>query len=111
MDGARAMAVLAGLEGRVTLEGHAHWPLVKFTGENGGDDPVTKALWLQEMTRRGVLILATHNICAALDESAVDVVLKAYASSFKTVRAALDAGQVRESLDGPMPTPAFRARG
>lgn len=111
MDGARAMVKLAGLEGRVTFEGHAHWPLVKFTGENGGDDPVTKALWLQEMTRRGVLILTTHNICAALDESAIDVVLKAYASSLKTVRTALDAGRVRESLDGPMPTPAFRARG
>jgi glutamate-1-semialdehyde 2,1-aminomutase/spore coat polysaccharide biosynthesis protein SpsF len=113
MDGARTMIALAGLEGRVTLTGHPHWPLIRFAGADGAgaDDPVAKALWMQEMTRRGVLILATHNICAALDESAVDVVLKAYASAFKVVRKAIDAGQVRESLDGPIPTPAFRARG
>lgn len=111
MDGARTMIALAGLDGRVSLHGHPHWPLVKFTGADGVEDPLAKALWLQEMTRRGVLILATHNVCAALDDAAVDVVLKAYASSLKVVRAAIDADRVRQALDGPVPTPAFRARG
>ena len=68
-------------------------------------------LWLQEVTRRGVLVLSTHNTCAALDETAVEHVLRAYAEAFKYVGSVLTRGDdLRGHLDGPVPTPAFRVR-
>lgn len=111
-DGARVMAKAAGLEQVFRLKGHHHWQIFSFVGENGADDPATRALWIQEVTRRGVLILTTFNISAALDESAVMTVLKAFAHGFKREAKAKKLGIKPESwLDGPMPVPAFRVRG
>lgn len=111
-DGARVMADAAGLEGVFQLKGHPHWSLFSFVDENGADDSKMRALWIQEVTRRGVLILTTFNISAALDESCVMKVLSAFAYGFKRVaearRLGIDAGSW---LEGPIPVPAFRARG
>jgi len=111
-DGARVMAAAAGLQDAFQLKGHPHWSLFSFVDEKGVDDPATKALWVQEVTRRGVLILTTFNISAALDESSVTTVLSAFAHAFKRVAQARTLGVRSESwLDGPIPVPAFRARG
>lgn len=111
-DGAIAFAHEAGLEGRFHIWGHPNWALLKFTDLSGADDPLLRAIWLQEVHRRGVLILATHNTCTALDPEAVDQVLRAYAGAFKRVGQLLASGiDLRSELDGPIPTPAFRARG
>lgn len=111
-DGARVMAAAAGLQDSFQLKGHPHWSLFSFVDENGVDDPATRALWVQEVTRRGVLILTTFNISAALDESSVTTVLCAFAHAFKRVAQARSLGVRPDSwLDGPIPVPAFRARG
>jgi glutamate-1-semialdehyde 2,1-aminomutase/spore coat polysaccharide biosynthesis protein SpsF len=110
-DGALVMAGAVGLKDSFRLAGHPHWSLFSFVDEKGADDPVTRALWVQEVTRRGVLILTTFNICAALDESSVTTVLSAFAHAFKRVAEARSRGVNPESwLDGPIPVPAFRAR-
>nr|MBI1232827.1 aminotransferase class III-fold pyridoxal phosphate-dependent enzyme [Cytophagales bacterium] len=111
-NGAKVMAEAAGLKDAFCLHGHPHWALFSFVDENGADDAVTRALWVQEVTRRGVLILTTFNICAALDEEATTKVLNAFAHAFKRVAAA-KAQSIRPEkwLDGPIPVPAFRARG
>jgi glutamate-1-semialdehyde 2,1-aminomutase len=111
-DGARVMAAAAGLGDAFRLKGHPHWSYFSFVDQNGVDDPATRALWVQEVTRRGVLILTTFNISAALDEAAVKTVLTAFAHAFKRVAEARRLGVSPESwLDGPIPVPAFRARG
>lgn len=111
-DGASVMAAAAGLEDCFRIKGHPHWAHFSFVDENGADDPATRALWVQEVTRRGVLILTTFNISAALDEAAVKTVLSAFACGFKRVAEARRQGVAPESwLDGPVPVPAFRARG
>ncbi len=62
-------------------------------------------------TRRGVLVLSTHNTCAALGEAAVERVLRVYAEAFKYVGSVLERGDdLRGPLDGPVATPAFRVR-
>ena len=112
MDGARVMAAAAGLEDVFVIKGHPHWCLFSFVDKNGADDPATRALWVQEVTRRGVLILTTFNISAALDEASVKTVLSAFAHGFKRVAEAKALGLNPESwLDGPIPIPAFRTRG
>jgi glutamate-1-semialdehyde 2,1-aminomutase len=112
VDGVNAFANLAGLGDRVRTHGHPNWGLLRFLDADGRDDPVLKALWTQEVTRRGVLVLATHNICAALDYDAIEHVLRAYAEAFKYVGGLVAAGvRLEPRLEGPVPAPAFRARG
>jgi glutamate-1-semialdehyde aminotransferase/spore coat polysaccharide biosynthesis protein SpsF (cytidylyltransferase family) len=110
-DGARVMAAAVGLKDSFQLKGHPHWSLFSFVDANGVDDPATRALWVQELTRRNVLILTTFNVSAALDESSVTTVLSAFAHAFKRVAKARSLGVRPETwLDGPIPVPAFRAR-
>lgn len=111
-DGARALAELAGLGHRFAVQGHRNWLLLRFLDALGEDDPILRALWLQEVTRRGVLIISTHNISAALGRAEVEHVLAAYAAAFKYIGGLVAAGSALEAhLDGPVPTPAFRVRG
>jgi glutamate-1-semialdehyde aminotransferase len=110
-DGALVMANQAGLENNFVLKGHPHWPIFSFVDQNGEDDPVTRALWIQELTRRGVLILTTFNISSALDEASVNTVLSSFAHAFKRVAKAKNLGiDPATWLDGPPCTPAFKAR-
>ena len=111
-DGAKVMAKAAGLENEFQLQGHPHWPIFSFVDKDGQMDRATTALWVQEVTRRGVLILTTFNICAALDEANVTTVLNAFAHAFKRVQKARNEGVSAEKwLAGPVPVPAFKVRG
>ncbi len=111
-DGAVAFAQQAGLGERFKTAGRSSWCLLRFVDAAGKEDAVLKTLWIQEVTRRGVLILATHNVSAALEKAEVDHVLQAYAEAFKYVGGLVRAGaDLGSYLDGPVPTPAFRARG
>jgi glutamate-1-semialdehyde 2,1-aminomutase/spore coat polysaccharide biosynthesis protein SpsF len=111
-DGTVALAQCAGLGDRFAMVGRPTWCLLRFLDAAGKDDPVLKTLWIQEVTRRGVLILTTHNVNAAFDRGAVEHVLRAYAEAFKYVGAMLkEKRDLAALLDGPVPTPAFRARG
>jgi len=111
-DGVRVLAELSGLQNRFVALGHRNWPFLRFLDESGAEDQVLRALWLQEVTRRGVLIISTHNISAALTRNDVEHVLGAYASAFKYVGGLVAEGaDLASHLDGPIPTPAFRVRG
>lgn len=110
-DGARVMAQNAGLGDHFRVKGHPHWAVFNYVDDDGNPDPATTALWLQEVTRRGVLILTTFNISATMDEDQVMIILSAFAGGFKLVAEAKAQGvNPIEWLDGPVPVPAFRAR-
>ena len=110
-DGVIALADAAGLGTRFEACGLPNWLLLRFLDGNGREDPVLRALWNQEVVRRGVLILATHNVSAALDVPAVEYVLRAYAEAFKYIGELVgERVDLARCLDGPVPTPAFRPR-
>ena len=111
-NGSITLAKAAGLANRFSVSGHPHWASFAFFDENGNPDPYLRAVWIQEVTRRGVLILTTFNVCAALTEGDVHRVLSAFASAFKYIASLISAGKSLSShLDGPLPVPAFKVRG
>ena len=110
-NGAMVMAKIAGLENNFKLDGHPHWCTFSFVDDLGREDPETKALWIQEVTRHGVLILTTFNISASLTYEDVEKILLAFAHAFKVV------ANVKKNnysplkfLSGEMPVPAFKVR-
>ncbi len=110
-DGAKAMAKATGLGDYFKLHGHHNWSIFDFIDQNGNSDSAIKALWIQEVTRSGVLILTTINISASLDQYCVDKVLKAFAKGFKRVKYCRDNKlDPKDLIDGPIPIPAFKAR-
>lgn len=109
-DGVNAMAKEAGLGQRVKAVGRPQWSLMKFTGQSGADDPLLKNLFQQEAVKRGVLLLATHNLTAAHDSSAIHQTLESYAEVLKTLASWVGDANPARFLEGPMTQPVFRVR-
>lgn len=109
-DGVNTMAKESGLGHRIQATGRPQWSLLKFTDNNGADDPLLKNLFQQEAVKRGVLILATHNLTAAHDVPAIHGTLESYAEVLKTLASWANDADPSRFLDGPMSQPVFRVR-
>jgi len=83
-----------GLETSITLSGLP--PLVRLTFKN---DQIA-ALFRREMIASGTLIIASHNVCAALGPSEIARVAKSYDHACGVVAEALKAGDIERRLAG-----------
>jgi glutamate-1-semialdehyde aminotransferase/spore coat polysaccharide biosynthesis protein SpsF (cytidylyltransferase family) len=109
-DGVNTMVKEAGLSARIKAVGRSQWSLLKFTEESGVESPVLKNLFQQEALKRGVLLLVTHNMTGAHDNSAIHQTLEAYAEVIKTLANWLQDSDPARFLEGAMSQPVFRVR-
>lgn len=109
-EGINAMAKEAGLGQHISAVGRPQWSLLKFSDQNGAASPLLKNLFQQEAVKRGVLLLATHNLTAAHDRQAIHQTLEVYAEVLKTLAAWLADPDPARFLEGPMAQPVFRVR-
>jgi glutamate-1-semialdehyde aminotransferase/spore coat polysaccharide biosynthesis protein SpsF (cytidylyltransferase family) len=109
-DGIKAMTKEAGLAERIRIAGRPQWSLLKFSDAGGADSPLLRNLFQQEAMKRGVLLLATHNLTAAHDSRDIHQTLEAYAEVLKTLAVWVEDSNPARFLDGPMSQPVFRVR-
>ncbi len=109
-DAVQSLAKEAGLSQRVRTLGRPQWTLLKFTDEKGADSPLLKNLFQQELVKRGVLLLATHNLTAAHDGDAIHQTLEVYAEVLKTLAHWIEDPEPSRFLEGPLAQPVFRVR-
>ena len=109
-EGLNALAKEAGLQDRIKCIGYPFWSLIKFVDADGKDSLLVRSLFTQECVKRGVLLLATHNMTAAHDPLAVEQTLRVYAEVCKTVANWLSEPRPEEHLEGEMIQPVFRVR-
>jgi glutamate-1-semialdehyde aminotransferase/spore coat polysaccharide biosynthesis protein SpsF (cytidylyltransferase family) len=109
-DGLNVMATELGLQNRIRCVGRAQWSLLRFQNCKGFDDPLLKNLFQQEAVKRGVLIMATHNMTAAHDAAAIEQTLEAYADIVRTLAEWLDDPHPARFLEGNMSQPVFKVR-
>jgi glutamate-1-semialdehyde aminotransferase/spore coat polysaccharide biosynthesis protein SpsF (cytidylyltransferase family)/predicted dehydrogenase len=110
-EGLNAMAKQAGLQERIRCVGYPFWSLIKFLDADGNDSFLVRSLFTQECVKRGVLLLATHNMTAAHDPLAIEHTLRVYAEVCKTLAKWLGEPRAEEHLEGEMIEPVFRVRG
>ena len=109
-DSFNALVKVAGLSDRLTCVGNPSWSLIKFHNAESKESMLLRSLVSQEMVKRGILMLATHNMTAAHDHIAIQQTLEAYAAAFKTVTGWLQDPQPERFLEGKMIQPVFRVR-
>src|SRR5579871_5661602 len=109
-DGLNAMAKEAGLGEQLKATADPRWSLLKFRDREGNDSPLVKNLFQQEAVKRGILLLATHNLSAAHDGPAIQQTLEAYAEVIKTLAEWLRDPHPERFLEGPMSQPVFKVR-
>ncbi len=110
-EGLNALAKQAALEDRIQCIGYPFWSLIRFLDLDGKDSFVARSLFTQECVKRGVLLLATHNMTAAHDPLAIEQTLKVYAEVCKTMGNWLSDPEPEAHLEGEMVQPVFRVRG
>ncbi len=109
-DGLNVLAKEAGLQDQIKCSGYPSWSLIKFLDADGKDSLMVRSLFTQECVKRGVLLLATHNMTAAHDPLAVEQTLKVYAEVCKTLAKWLKEPNPEDHLEGEMIQPVFRVR-
>lgn len=94
----------------LNFSGHPSWVFQQWSI----DDPETlaqaKTLLLQEMLRRGVLVLNTHDVTVAFTEEDLDLVSEAYATVLSIVAEGLAQNTLLEQLECEPIRPLFRVR-
>jgi glutamate-1-semialdehyde 2,1-aminomutase/spore coat polysaccharide biosynthesis protein SpsF len=109
-EGLNALAKASGLQDRIQCIGYAFWSLIKFMDAEGKDSFLLRSLFAQESVKRGVLLLATHNMTAAHDPLAVEQTLRVYGEVCKTVAKWAGEAHPEEHLEGEMIQPVFKVR-
>jgi glutamate-1-semialdehyde 2,1-aminomutase len=109
-EGLNALAKEAGLRDRIQCIGYPFWSLIKFLDPDGKDSLLVRSLFTQECVKRGVLLLATHNMTAAHDPLAIEQTLRVYAEVCKTLEKWLSEPFPEEHLEGDMIQPVFKVR-
>lgn len=93
----------------ITLAGHPAWIFVLWNSETPRVEDL-KILFMQEMSRSGVLMIATHNVTAAHDQAAIDIIVEAYEHTLQIIREAIRCDDVRARLDADVTELAARVR-
>ena len=109
-DGLNVLARAAGLQDQIRCIGYPSWSLIKFLDADGKDSLMVRSLFTQECVKRGVLLLATHNMTAAHDPLAVEQTLKVYAEVCKTLAKWLKDPNPEDHLEGKTIQPVFKVR-
>ncbi len=89
----------AGAQDVVSLQGHPTWMFLVWNPELGDQLADLKILFMQEMCRRGVLMIATHNVMDAHDEESFETICSAYAETLPIILEAIAANDAHERLD------------
>ena len=109
-EGLNALAMESGLQDRIQCIGYPFWSLIRFLDGDNKDSLLLRSLFTQECAKRGVLLLATHNMTAAHDPVDIEQTLKVYAEVCKTMGNWLSDPHPEEHLEGEMIQPVFRVR-
>ncbi len=109
-QGLNVLAKEAGLQDRIKCVGYPCWSLVKFLDTEGKDSFLVRSLFAQECVKRGILLLATHNMTAAHDPLAIEQTIKVYAEVCKTLAQWLSDPGPERYLEGEMIQPVFKVR-
>lgn len=88
-----------GLSEFMTLQGHPSWEFLIWSSDLNEQIDSLKALFMQEMSKAGVLMLATHNISAAIDAPAIAKIVDAYSKTLPIISKAIRQGAVDGLLE------------
>jgi glutamate-1-semialdehyde 2,1-aminomutase len=94
----------------LTFSGHPTWVFHMWAIDDAEILAQAKTLLLQEMLRRGVLVLNTHEVTTAHTDEDIEVVAAAYAESLEIVARGLERGDLLDRLECEPIRPLFRVR-
>ena len=100
----------SGLEGEINISGHPTWKFINWNSTKKYSIEEIKSYFMQEIFKRGILVLSTHNITLAHTPRIITEVVDAYSEVFSKLRYVLESETLRQELKVEPLTPLFKVR-
>lgn len=94
----------------LSFSGHDSWVFLNWEIDDMEHLAQVKTLFLQEMLRRGVLVLNTHDVTTSHTKEDTEVIAKAYLESLEILDLAMTNGNMLSLLECEPIRPLFRVR-
>ena len=90
--------------------GRPSWSFLIIANTNDYSNSEIKTLFMQEMLKRGVLTLGTHNISYSHSINDIDFLLKCYREVFPILKNSIESKQLLSMLECEPLVPVFNVR-
>ena len=100
----------SGLDGEIKISGHPTWKFINWNSTKKYSIEEIKSYFMQEIFKRGILVLSTHNITLAHTPRIITEVVDAYSEVFSKLRYVLESETLRQELKVEPLTPLFKVR-
>ena len=99
-----------GISDLIEIKGHPTWKFLEWKEVAGFTVPEIKTFFMQEMFRRGVLLLGTHNVTLAHSKVVRGNILNCYENVLQLMKAEISSGSLRIRLETEPLKPLFKIR-
>ena len=110
LDGLNALLQELKAPNWLSTAGHPSWSFLLVADSPNHTTWLLKSYLIQELCKRGILTLGSHNLNLAHSEQDVQTLLKVYAEVLPELIRLDAAGKVTEALDGEPIQPVFKVR-
>ena len=94
----------------VNISGNPTWTFLNWTLSSDALQNKVKTYFLQEMFKRGILVLSTNNVTTTLSQKDISKILTAYAEVFEAISQALERDSLDALLECQPIVPLFKVR-
>ncbi len=94
----------------ISFHGYAPWKIIKFEPHKGIDQNVIRTLFSQEIIKRGILVLGSHNINYSMDCLSIEKIELAYKEVFERINFHIKNNSVLDAINSPIIKPIFKVR-
>ena len=102
--------ILNGLQKLIGISGHPTWKFLNWFDTQNIDVKYIKTFFLQEMFKRGILVLGTHNVSWAMKSRDIHKVKNCYSEVFGEISDKITKGTLLDNLLCDPITPLFKVR-
>ncbi|ELR70588.1 Glutamate-1-semialdehyde aminotransferase [Fulvivirga imtechensis AK7] len=110
IEGVSALISKHGLQDIFGVSGYPVWSFFTIKDTESFTSWEIKTLFLQEMFKKGIYIIGTHNISYAHNDDHVRVLLNAYDHFFAVMKNCLESGNIKSVIEGKVLEPLFKVR-
>ena len=100
----------ADMNGLLEIKGHPTWKFLEWKEGSEFTAPELKTYFMQEMFRRGILILSTHNVTLAHNKKIRGVIISKYERVLTLMKKAISEGNLKDKLEVMPLKPLFKVR-
>jgi glutamate-1-semialdehyde aminotransferase len=94
----------------LSVSGHPSWKFLNWSGNHEVDTSSLKTYFMQEMFKKGILVLSTHNNSLSLTAKIADRVINAYGEVISDISKRLSDGSLLDKLQVDPVQPVIKLR-